>query len=282
MVEFKTPKYEGPLDLLLALIQKAEVNIYDIPISLITDQFLEYIHQAKEIGLGDLSEFYKMAAELIWIKSQMMLPVEVEFDEEYVDPREELVERLLEYSKFKKYSELLMGNEENGDLPIMRKESEFQFPFSDEELWEDVTTRDLMNTFMEMMKNYDFVEEKIFNVYEEVTEKEKIALMNELFETKDQIMFSDLFIKKTPEHVICSFLAVLESVKDKMILVDQPEPFGDMILTKRPADWNPNLADDYDSDYDEIKDNKLEDDDDFSIVEEEEVEEESEEENPEG
>ncbi len=282
MVEFKTPKYEGPLDLLLALIQKAEVNIYDIPISLITDQFLEYIHQAKEIGLGDLSEFYKMAAELIWIKSQMMLPVEVEFDEEYVDPREELVERLLEYSKFKKYSELLMGNEENGDLPIMRKESEFQFPFSDEELWEDVTTRDLMNTFMEMMKNYDFVEEKIFNVYEEVTEKEKIALMNELFETKDQIMFSDLFIKKTPEHVICSFLAVLESVKDKMILVDQPEPFGDMILTKRPADWNPNLADDYDSDYDEIKDNKLEDEDDFSIVEEEEVEEESEEENPEG
>lgn len=282
MVEFKTPKYEGPLDLLLALIQKAEVNIYDIPISLITDQFLEYLHQAKEIGLGDLSEFYKMAAELIWIKSQMMLPVEVEFDEEYVDPREELVERLLEYSKFKKYSELLMGNEENGDLPIMRKESKFQFPFSDEELWEDVTTRDLMNTFMEMMKNYDFVEEKIFNVYEEVTEKEKIALMNELFETKDQIMFSDLFIKKTPEHVICSFLAVLESVKDKMILVDQPEPFGDMILTKRPADWNPNLADDYDSDYDEIKDNKLEDEDDFSIVEEEEVEEESEEENPEG
>lgn len=282
MVEFKTPKYEGPLDLLLALIQKAEVNIYDIPISLITDQFLEYLHQAKEIGLGDLSEFYKMAAELIWIKSQMMLPVEVEFDEEYVDPREELVERLLEYSKFKKYSELLMGNEENGDLPIIRKESEFQFPFSDEELWEDVTTRDLMNTFMEMMKNYDFVEEKIFNVYEEVTEKEKIALMNELFETKDQIMFSDLFIKKTPEHVICSFLAVLESVKDKMILVDQPEPFGDMILTKRPADWNPNLADDYDSDYDEIKDNKLEDEDDFSIVEEEEVEEESEEENPEG
>ena len=100
MVEFKTAKFEGPLDLLLALIQKAEVNIYDIPISEITDQFLDYLHHAKEIGLGDLSEFYKMAAELIWIKSQMMLPVEVEFGEEYVDPREELVERLLEYSKF--------------------------------------------------------------------------------------------------------------------------------------------------------------------------------------
>lgn len=266
MVEFKTPKYEGPLDLLLALIQKAEVNIYDIPISLITDQFLDYIHKAKEIGLGDLSEFYKMAAELIWIKSQMMLPVELEFDEEYVDPREDLVERLLEYSKFKKYSELLMGSEGNDDLPIMRKESEFQFPFSDDELWEDISTKDLMETFMEMMKNYDFSEEKVFNVYEEVSEKEKIALMNELFETKDQIMFSDLFVKKTPEHIICSFLAVLESVKDKMILVDQPELFGDMVLTKRPADWNPNLADDYDADYDEIKENSLEDEDDFSVI----------------
>lgn len=267
MVEFKTPTYEGPLDLLLALIQKAEVNIYDIPISLITDQFLDYIHKAKEIGLGDLSEFYKMAAELIWIKSQMMLPVEVEFDEEYVDPREELVERLLEYSKFKKYSELLMGNEDSNELVISRRESEFSLPFSDDELWEDVTTKDLLDTFMEMMKTYDFIEEKVFNVYETVTEKEKIALMNELFETKDSIMFTDLFKIKTPEHVICSFLAVLEAVKDKMILVEQPVLFGDMILTKRPADWNPNMADDYDAQYDEMVNNNLKDEDDFSIVE---------------
>lgn len=270
MVEFKTAKFEGPLDLLLALIQKAEVNIYDIPISEITDQFLDYLHHAKEIGLGDLSEFYKMAAELIWIKSQMMLPVEVEFGEEYVDPRDELVERLLEYSKFKKYSELLMGNENSDNLTIERKPSEFQLPFSDEELWEDVTTKDLMNTFMEIMKNYSFIEEKVFNVYEDVTEKEKIALMNELFETRDQIQFTDLITKKTPMHVICAFLAVLESVKDKMILVDQPVLFGDMTLTKRPVDWDPNLADDYDAEYDEIKDNNLEDDDDFSVIEDEE------------
>ena len=270
MVEFKTAKFEGPLDLLLALIQKAEVNIYDIPISEITDQFLDYLHHAKEIGLGDLSEFYKMAAELIWIKSQMMLPVEVEFGEEYVDPREELVERLLEYSKFKKYSELLMGNESSDNLALERKPSEFQLPFSDEELWEDVTTKDLMDTFMEIMKNYSFIEEKVFNVYEDVTEKEKIALMNELFETRDQIQFTDLITKKTPMHVICAFLAVLESVKDKMILVDQPVLFGDMTLTKRPVDWDPNLADDYDAEYDEMKENHLEDEDDFSVLAEEE------------
>ena len=90
--------------------------------------------------------------------------------------------------------------------------------------------------------------------------------MNELFETRDTIMFSDLFVKRTPEHVICSFLAVLEAVKDKIVLVDQPVPFGDMTLTKRPIDWNPNFADDYDNQYDEIVKNKLEDKDDFSVV----------------
>ena len=266
MVEFKTAKVEGPLDLLLALIQKAEVNIYDIPISEITDQFLEYLHHAKEIGLGDLSEFYKMAAELIWIKSQMMLPVEVEFGEEYTDPREELVERLLEYSKFKKYSELLMGNESGENLVPERRPTEFRLPFSDEDLWEDVTTKDLMDTFMEIMKSYNFIEEKVFNVYEDVTEKDKITLMNELLESHDQIMFSDLVTKRTPMHVICAFLAVLESVKDKMILVDQPVLFGDMTLTRRPADWDPNLADDYDAEYDEITENHLEDEDDFSVI----------------
>ncbi|MBQ7509052.1 MAG: segregation/condensation protein A [Spirochaetales bacterium] len=268
MVEFKTVAYQGPLDLLLALIQKAEVNIYDIPISEITDQFLDYLHHAKEIGLGDLSEFYKMAAELIWIKSQMMLPVDIEYDEEYADPREELVERLLEYSKFKKYSELLMGTEDTDNLVLSRKASEFQLPFSDDELWEDVTARDLMDTFMDMMKK----EEKVFNVYESVTEKEKIALMNELFETHDSIKFSDLFVKRSAEHIICAFLAVLESVKDKMILVDQPELFGEMTITKRPADWNPNLADDYDAEYDEISRNHLEDEDDYSVVSEDSTE----------
>lgn len=269
MVEFHTSAYDGPLDVLLSYIQKAEINIYDIPIAQITDQFLEYIHNAEQIGLQDLSEFYKMAAELIWIKSQMMLPIEVEFDEEYVDPREELVERLLEYSKFKKYSELLMGTDKSDDFVVARKQSEFMVPFSDEELWEDVTVQDLLETFAKMMKDYNFIEEKVFNIYEDVSEKEKVALMNELFETRDTIMFSDLFVKKTHEHVICSFLAVLEAVKDKIVLVDQPEPFGDMILTKRPMDWNPNLADDYDDQYDEIVENQLEDQDDFSIVEDE-------------
>ena len=269
MVEFKTPKYEGPLDLLLALIQKAEVNIYDIPIALITDQFLDYLHKAKDIGLGDLSEFYKMASELIWIKSQMMLPIDqLEFDQEYYDPREELVERLLEYSKFKKYSELLTGNVDSENYVLSRKSSEFTLPFSDDELWENVDTHILLATYKELMKSYDLIEEKVFNVYENVTEKEKIALMNELFESRDSIMFSDLFVTKAPAHILCSFLAVLEAAKDHMILIDQPVLFGDMTLTKRPIDWDPNLVDEYDNQYDEIVENNLQDQDNYQIVKE--------------
>lgn len=230
-------KFDGPLDLLLAMIQKQEINIYDIPIAQITDQFLDYIHHAEEIGLGDLSEFYKMAADLIYIKSAIMLPSQIEFDEEYIDPREELVERLLEYSKYKKYSELLMGNENEGEFRPERKESEFLLPFSDEDLLENVSLGKLFEEFRRLMISFNaVVDEKIFNIYEEVSENEKIALMNELFESKEVIKFSDLFVKKTPQHVICSFLAVLEAVKNKMISIEQPELFGEIIIKKRQQD----------------------------------------------
>lgn len=267
-VDFHTPSYEGPLDLLLALIQKEEVNIYDIPIALITEQFLDYLHNAEQIGLGDLSEFYKMAAELIYIKSQLMLPVEVEFDEEYTDPREELVERLLEYSKFKKYSELLMGNEDMDSVSIQRKPSEFNLPFADEELWEDITACDLKDTFVKMMQKLNSMEDAILvNVFEKVTENQKITLMNELLEDKKEIHFSDLFVENKPEHIICSFIAVLDAVKEKSVLVEQPQLFSDMIIRKRPLDWNPNLADDYDNQYDEIVENHLEESENFNVVE---------------
>lgn len=270
-VEFHTPVYDGPLDLLLALIQKAEVSIYDIPIAQITDQFLQYLKQAEDTNLGDLSEFYKMAAELIYIKSQIMLPIEMEFDEEYADPREELVERLLEYSKFRKYSQLLMGTESPEDIPIERKPAEFILPFSDEDLWEDIQTCDLHDTYIAMMEKLSKMGQEIkINVFQSVTENQKISLMNELLETHESIHFSDLFVQNKAEHIICSFLAVLAAVKDKIVLVEQPKLFEDMIITKRPTDWNPNLADDYDNSYDEMITNNLQDEDDFSVIDEEE------------
>lgn len=230
---------DEPLEVLLGLIQKNEVSIYDIPISLITEQFLDYIHREEEVGLKDLSDFYKMAADLIWIKSQILLPRDPDFgDEYYEDPREELVERLLEYSKFKKYSQLLQGSDREGLPPVIRKESQFRMPFSDQELWENVNTEDLLKTFMKLLRE-KIADEKVFNVYESVTEQEKFALMLELLDGRESIKFTDLFAKdSSPLHVICAFLALLDAVKDKTVTVQQDEAFSDIIIRLRPVDDN--------------------------------------------
>ncbi len=265
---FRTPVFEGPLDLLLYLIQKSEINIYDIPISEITDQFLEYLNNAKELDLGDLTDFYKMAADLLYIKSRMLLPVEVDFDEEYADPRQELVERLIEYQKFKKYTDLLSNTEQNGELYISRRPTQFMLPFDDQELWTDVSVQDLLRTFAKLLKT--ITPSKVFNVYEEVTVNEKITLMNELFETVDVIHLMDVIIHPDePLHVICAFMAILESTKFKMILIEQPDPFGDIIIRKRSQDFDQQMADEYDEEYDDAVEHGYgdeEDEDDFSII----------------
>ena len=106
---YSVGEFDGPLDLLWTLIRDNKINIYDIPIAQITEQFLEYLDYAASLDLTDLSEFYSMAARLIYIKSKMMLPVELKMDDDldFDDPREELVDRLIEYQRFKKLSDLI-------------------------------------------------------------------------------------------------------------------------------------------------------------------------------
>ncbi|NLY07783.1 MAG: segregation/condensation protein A [Spirochaetales bacterium] len=237
-ISYKTKSFEGPLDLLLFLIQKSEVNIYDIPISEITDQFLDYLKSDEVTSLGDLSDFYKMAADLIWIKSRMMLPVEVEFDEEYEDPRKELVQRLLDYQKFKKYSQLLFDSERKTDFLIERKKVQFLLPFSDDELWTDIGIGDLLSTYVDLMSKVDEFSQKVFNVYEEVSINDKIALINELLNKQEVVHFLDVVVKRhSPDHIISAFLAVLDSVKDEIILIRQDVSFGDIEITRRPLDY---------------------------------------------
>lgn len=264
---FKTEEFEGPLDLLLYQIQKAEINIYNIPISEITEQFIEYIETHKTT-LRNLADFYKMAADLLYIKSRMLLPVEVEFDEEYEDPRRELVDRLLDYQKFKKYTDLLMGVTTSDSFYIPRKENLFALPFEDEDLFKGVNLQTLFDTYRSLVSQ--IAPNKLFNVYEEVSVKEKIALMQELLESKEEITLSELIKDfNNPLHIICSFMAILESCKFRMILIRQEENNGEIIITKRPLDFDQRDADEFDKSYDEIVDHNLEDADDFSILTEE-------------
>ncbi|UTC66332.1 MULTISPECIES: ScpA family protein [unclassified Treponema] len=226
--EFKVQNFEGPLDLLLFLINKNEVNIYDIPIAEITEQYLEYLDYAIAPDLDNLVDFYSMAATLIYIKSRMLLPVEVSVDDEDIeDPRSELVDKLIEYQKYKKLSELMEEKESEAEWFFERKKIQHALPFGEEELWERVDTWDLLKTFSQLMSNYKA--EHILDLYEEVSVNEKIALMNEFLETKGECMFTDLIVRKgNLMDVVCAFMAILEAVKFKMASIWQNRMFGDI------------------------------------------------------
>ena len=226
---FRLKEFEGPLDLLLFLIKKNEVNIYDIPVAQITEQYLEYLSFATEIDLDDLTDFHAMAAPLIYIKSRMLLPVEIELEDDMDDPRQELVEKLIEYQKFKKLSVLMEDKERESEWVIERKKMQRALPFADEGLWEKVDVWDLLKTFSGLMTS--LTSERIIDLYEEVSINEKIALMNELLETKGECSFDDLVVRNgSIMDIVCAFLAVLEAVKFRMVTIYQNRMFGDILI----------------------------------------------------
>jgi len=229
--------FEGPLDLLLFLIQKNEVNIYDIPIAEITEQYMQFLNYAAEIELDNLTDFYVMASTLIFIKSRMLLPVEIEFDEEYEDPRKDLVQRLIEYQKYKKYAQLISDQNESTEWIISRKKNQRILPFEDDDIWEEIEVWDLLKTFNRLLAGIS--KESVFNVYEEITVKEKTAYLLELLEERNEFPFLELIVREdSPLDIICSFLAILEAVKTRLIRIYQHAFFGDILIRRREAYGN--------------------------------------------
>lgn len=226
--QFKLEQFEGPLDLLLFLIKKNEINIYDIPISEITEQYLAYLEYATDRGLDNLTEFYVVAATLLYIKSQMLLPVEVDFGEELEDPRKELVEKLIEYQKYKKLTQIMAEKERESEWVIERKKIQQALPFpEDDESWSKIDVWDLLKTFSHMISSISA--ENVIDLHEEITINEKITLIYELLESKKEFDFTDLIIHpKIPMDIICAFLAVLDSVKTRIIGIYQNRLFGDI------------------------------------------------------
>ncbi len=226
---FRLKEFEGPLDLLLFLIKKNEVNIYDIPIAQITEQYLEYLTYTTETDLEDLTEFHAMAATLLYIKSRLLLPVELEAEEELEDPRQELIEKLIEYQKFKKLSEMMEEKERDAEWVIERKKLQRALPFADEGLWEKVDVWDLLKTFSTLMSS--ITSERIIDLYEEVSINEKITLLNELLESRGECNFTDLIVRNgSVMDIVCAFLAVLEAVKTRTVSIYQNRMFGDIAI----------------------------------------------------
>jgi segregation and condensation protein A len=244
---FRVKEFEGPLDILFFLIKKNEINIYDIPIAQITEQYLGYLSYAAELNLEDMTEFYALAATLLYIKSRMLLPVQTDMEDDIEDPRQELVEKLIEYQKFKKLSELIEEKEREAEWIIERKKLQRPLPFTDAELWEKADVWDLLKTFSSLMSN--FSNEHIVDLYEEVSINEKITLMTELLENRGECYFTDLVARSgSIMDIICAFLAVLEAVKFRMILIFQNRMFGDIAIRSRSEMERPPQAEPFFSD----------------------------------
>lgn len=237
--KFVAGSFEGPLDLLWSLIRENKINIYDIPIAEITEQFQNYLDYAVEVDLQDLTEFYLWAAKLVCIKSRMLLPVEVSYDddESMEDPRQELVEQLIEYQRFKKLSALMEEQEEQSEWSFERKKIERILPFEeDASQWEKMDTWGLLQDMQKIFRNLTNLnpDERILTPPEDITPNEKIALMNELLEKKGECMFTELITRRGNElDVVCAFMAILEAVKLKMADIYQNRMFGDIKICRK-------------------------------------------------
>ena len=222
--------FEGPMDLLLHLIQKSDLDIYDIPISKITSEYIAYLNLMKEMNLDVAGDFLIMAATLMRIKSKMLLPVYgEEEDEELDDPRDEITKRLLEYKKFKEASKVLKTNLEKQKDVFFRKT---QPEFIDEDFGINVSLFDLMDAFRKVLEYAKKSSKEI--IKEEFTIEEKIRIILSLLEGKKFISFYSIFLKDESRYsVIITFLALLELIKIGQISVRQNEAFSEIRIYRK-------------------------------------------------
>ena len=235
--------FEGPLDLLLFLIEKNKVDIYDIPISLITDQYMSYIKEMKNNDLNLMSEFLVMAATLLDIKSKMLLPKEVDEEGEEIDPREELVLKLLEYKKYKYLSgelkdmSLSAGHNLYKKPTIPKEITDYKPKPSIETLIGDTTLSQLHAIFKEMMKRQvdkiDPIRSKFGNIEkEEVDIAGRSSHIVEVARRNKKCSFRELLENTGSKmEIIVSFLITLEFIKIGVFTCEQTEQFGDIFLT---------------------------------------------------
>jgi len=229
----KLEVFEGPLDLLLYLIKKEEIEIKDIPIAKITDQYLGYLEVMKMLDLNIAGEFVLMAATLMHIKSKMLLPP-VESEEEAIeeDPRAELVRRLLEYKKFKEVAGELYHMETRQKDFFARPVTEDSKPEPAEDAYFEASLFDLITAFNKVMKE---IPKKTFHefVKDEFTVEEKMHDIFHLLVKKSTIYFTQLFTKaKNKAEIITIFLALLELIRLKEILIRQASVFGEIEIVQ--------------------------------------------------
>ncbi|MCI9081869.1 MAG: segregation/condensation protein A [Lachnospiraceae bacterium] len=245
-LKIKLQVFEGPLDLLLHLLEKNKVNIYDIPIVEITSQYMEYINEMKRQDLNIVSEFLVMAATLLDIKSRMLLPKE-EKEEEEEDPRAELVQKLLEYKMYKCMSYELKDRQIDAQrvmfkVPTIPDEvRQYEEPVDLEQLMSDVTLKRLNTIFKSIMRKREDKIDPIRSRFgkiekEEVSLEERMSYLEQYAMTHQRFSFRGILeAQSTKMQIIVTFLSILELMKTGKILISQEHIFDDIFIESKVA-----------------------------------------------
>lgn len=232
----KIDAFEGPLDLLLHLINEYEIDIYDIPVAEIADQYNDYIRAMKELELNIASEYLVMAATLLAIKSQMLLPkqeVDEDVDEYEEDPREELIRRLIEYRKFKESAEHLKKKELEANQVYMRPMSTFSEEFYEPEVIQgNQSVYDMLKAFDRMLlrKHWNRPLDTTVSRIEIPIEERMDDILQTVQANKDGILFEQLFPYKSRPHIVVTFIAILELMKNEQVYCKQEGNFEDLYI----------------------------------------------------
>ncbi len=241
MAEYKVQfdVFEGPLDLLLYLIKQEEVNIYEVNLTRLATQFLEYIETMRLLDLEIAGEFLVMAATLMYIKSRELLPVEqqvtVEGEEDAEDPRWELIRQLVEYKKFKDAAAQLQALEARQAEVYPRNPPAPDLPPEPASVRPDVSVFDLINAVNAILRRFDTHEDQRDIFDDRWTVSEKIEHLSSILVERTRLTFSELFDHVTSRsEVVATFLALLELIRLKRALVTQPETFGEIEIARGP------------------------------------------------
>ena len=231
--KFKTLEFEGPLDLLLHLIKQENIDIFDINIAEITKQYLKYIEQMESLNLSVDSEYLVMASELIELKSRELLPRQEENDEDEEDPKEKLINRLIEYKKYKEVSHDLKEYEEErknyfSKMPSLLNE----FHDKDVIIDDDITLNDLLNAFLKFQekKAYEKPLNTVVTRKEYSVHKRSREIMGRLKKSK-RIKFDELFDEYSKSYVVVTFLAILDLAKNGELTIKQDRNLDSIVLS---------------------------------------------------
>lgn len=239
----KLEVFEGPMDLLLHLIDKNKLNIYDIKIAVITEQYLAYIEAMEVNRMEIMSEFIEMAATLIHIKSEMLLPKLIEKDEEVADPRQALIDKLIEYKKYKLIAEQLRVSQQDAHRVVFKSESipdeikNYMPKVDTQELLAHIDFSHLYRVFKSMMKKQVDKVDKVRSHFgdikrESYTVQEKIADILAMRESFTTFSFAELLLEQVSKvECIVFFLAILELIKMGKICIRQDYIFDDIVIT---------------------------------------------------